>query len=91
VLKSDFDRVVEELTGWTKVEDGLPKHKQECLFKLDSEDICIGFVTYFEHGDSEITLYGKPIPSGIHTFRNWKIFNPNNGKSYEVIEWKPII
>ena len=90
VLKSEFLRVIEELTKWNKVEDCLPKHKQECLFKLDSKDICIGFVTYFEYGDSEITLYGKPIPPGKHTFRNWEIFNTNTGKSYEVIEWKYI-
>ena len=43
VLKSDFDRVVEELTKWNKVEDGLDfrDKNEQILCKLVSGTMCI--------------------------------------------------
>ena len=41
VLKSDFDRVVEDLTKWNKVEDKLPKEGETVLVRGYSRKIYI--------------------------------------------------
>ena len=76
VDKSDFDRVVEELTKWNKVEDCLPKSKDiltQVLVKIQGKRLqCnLGIIT---------ATFDK---------RTGKF---KTGEKYvEVTEWKPII
>lgn len=58
ILKSDFDRIIEELTKWNKVEDGLPpitnkkqsRSKDVLIKSIKSDQIYIGFLREYTYG-----------------------------------------
>ena len=69
VLKSDFDRVVEELTAWVKVEDGAPTTKDIVLVKSNNCSICIAYW----HGDaSGFITYGDDAYNNFGEITEWK-------------------
>lgn len=56
--------------NWIKLEPPLPPYKTWCAFKSE-KGYYVGFVTYFEHGDSELRLYGKGgLPHFFGIFQN---------------------
>ena len=73
---------------WIDVNEKRPKHMEQCVFKLDSGDFCIGKCRYFEFGDSElIEMYGKGLSYLAHTYRNWELHNLDRTKYFRVTHW----
>jgi len=73
---------------WIPVEEGLPKHLELCLFRLDNGNICIGKCNYFEHGDSElIEMYGKGLSYLCHSYRNWDLHDFKWENKFTVTHW----
>ena len=73
---------------WIDVKSGLPKHLEQCAFKLDNGDVCIGKCKYFEYGDSElIEMYGKGLSYLVHSYRNWELHNFDRTKYFKVTHW----
>lgn len=64
----DVEELIEELTKWNKVEDGLPDERKVLLLKIDSE-LVIGFyeATYFRSYPDYFPL--------LHTPTEWKYIN----------------
>ena len=61
---------------------------EQCVFKLDNGNICVGKCRYFEHGDSElIEMYGRELSSLVHTYRNWELHNFDRTKYFTVTHW----
>lgn len=73
---------------WIDIKVKLPKHLEQCVFKLDDDSYCIGKCNYFEYGDSElIEMYGKSISYLHHRYRNWELHNFDRTKKFKVVSW----
>ena len=74
--------------GWISVNEKLPKHMEQCVFKLNTGNLAIGKCRYFEHGDSDLVeTYGKDLSTLIHTYRNWELHNFDKTEKYTVTHW----
>lgn len=62
----------------------LPPNNKLCLFKDIDENLYHGSMQYFEHGDSEISLYGKKI------YLKRKFQNCEGEKMPYITIWRPI-
>ena len=74
VLKSDFDRVVEELTKWNKVEDGLPEIQGYYFVRVEHSFPKNCHVIVSEFDDENNRFYSESGDNPI----------------YDALEWKPI-
>jgi len=76
VSKSDFDRVVEELTKWNKVEDCLPDTGKQLIVKF--RDNSIDAAWYLSHKYRDCMFYARCEPDIdfiLEDIFEWKYIN----------------
>ena len=82
-IQDAYKQGYKDANEWIKFESPtLPPHDTDVLCKRNDGKIFFGKVTYFEHGDCDLTLIGRGLPIFFKKYRNCENSN--------IVEWKEI-